>query len=288
MTRERFDPHGMSDVMRMLQSTQPAGGGGVPDWLSSHPDPGDRVQANEQRIAAANTNYGGYTVNGDAFIQRLDGLVFGDDPRNGYFIGTRFLQPTLTFEFTFPSGWATHNGVQSVQALSGGKDAALQLSFAQASSPAEATSKLASMEGLTIQRQYSESVNGINGSFTDFLLQTQSGVLQGTILYLAHGSAVYEIVGYGTQANWASNTGPVRSALRSFARLTNRTYLDVAPNRIDIVKLPRAMTFADFARQYSSTVPLDQVALANQVSQSASLPAGRLMQRISGGRMPTH
>ena len=287
MTRIHYDPHGMSEVMRMLQSTTPAGGSGVPNWLSSHPDPGDRVQSNEQRIAASGTDYSSFDTKRDAFLQHLDGLVFGEDPRAGYFIGVRFLQPTLTFEITFPAGWATQNGADAVQALAPSRDGAMQLSFAQASSPAEAASKLTSVEGLAVLQSRTETINGLNATLTDFDLTTQDGVLRGTIAYIAHNSAVYEIVGYAPQAKWATHSNVVSAAIHSFARLTDRTYLDVSPNRIQIVRLPRAMTFADFAQQYPSTVSLDEVRLANQVSQTESLAAGRPMKRIAGGRVPT-
>jgi predicted Zn-dependent protease len=287
MTRIHYDPNGMSNVMRMLQSTTPAGGGGVPNWLSTHPDPGDRVQSNEQRITASGTDYSGFDTNRNTFVQHLDGLVFGEDPRVGYFIGTRFLQPTLTFEITFPAGWATQNGADAVQAAPPSQDGAMQLSFAQAASPAEATAKLTSVEGLTVLQSRTETINGMNASLADFDLASQDGVLRGTIAYIALNNAVYEILGYAPQAKWTTHSATVSAAIHSFARLTDRTYLDVSPNRIQIVRLPRAMTFAEFAQQYPSSVALDEVRLANQVSATETLPAGRLMKRVAGGRVPT-
>jgi predicted Zn-dependent protease len=83
MTSEQYDPNGMTAVMRMLDSTSPAAEGGVPNWLSTHPDPGDRVEANEARIAAANTDFSRYTVDRDEFLQHLDDIVFGDAIETG-------------------------------------------------------------------------------------------------------------------------------------------------------------------------------------------------------------
>lgn len=287
MTRLHYDPEGMTDVMKMLDSTSPAGGGGIPNWLSTHPDPGNRVEANEQRIAQSTTDFSTYDVDRDAFLQRLDGLVFGADPRNGYFIDTRFLQPTLKFEITFPAGWATQNGAQSVQAGSPNQDGAIQLSFADATSAAEAATKLASMQGLTIVRSSAQTVNGLPARLVEFDLASQNGTIHGLIEYVEYGGAVYEIAGYATSAAWAGYTSVVSQALGSFRTVTDSRYLNVAPDRINIVRLPSRMTFNQFTQRYPSTVSEDEVRLANQVDADATLAAGTLMKQITGGRVPT-
>ena len=134
MTRVNYDPQGISDVMSMLQSTSPtAEEMGIPTWMLSHPDPGNRVAANEARLAedaAQGRDYSGFTMGRDRFLDMLDGMVFGEDPRQGYFIESRFLHPGLSFELTFPGEWATENGAQAVQGISPERDAAISLSFA--------------------------------------------------------------------------------------------------------------------------------------------------------------
>jgi predicted Zn-dependent protease len=287
MLRENYNPRGITEVMQMLAASSPAGEeGGIPNWLSSHPDPGDRVQANERRIAEANLDTTNLRTNRDVFLQRLDGLVFGVDPRQGYFISQRFLHPTLRFELTFPTGWAKQNTAQAVQSMSANQDAALQLSFASASTAAEAANALRQSQGLTVVRQSRDRVNGLNAELVEFDLQTDSGILHGLVMYVEHGNGVYELVGYTPQPRWSNYQSVVQSALGSFKPLTDTRYLDVSPHRVQIVRLSRAMTFAQFMQQYPSSVPAEQVALANHVSQNESLPAGKLMKQITGGRVP--
>jgi predicted Zn-dependent protease len=287
MTRLHYDPEGMTNVMRMLDSTSPAGGGGIPNWLSTHPDPGNRVEANEARIAQSSADFSTYDVNRDAFLQRLDGLVFGPDPRNGYFIDTRFFQPSLRFEITFPAGWAKQNGAQAVQAASPNQDAAMQLTFADATSAADAATKLASMEGLTVVRSSAQNVNGLPARLIEFDLRSQNGTIHGLVQYIELGGSVYEIAGYATSTAWSGYASTVGQALGSFRTLTDSRYLNVAPNRINIVRLPSSMTFAQFNQRYPSTVSEDEVRLANQVDADEMLASGRLMKQITGGRVPT-
>jgi predicted Zn-dependent protease len=288
MTRINYHPEGMTNVMRMLQSTSASAEGSVPTWLSSHPDPGNRVQANDQRIADAATDFSGHAINRDDFLERLDGMVYGEDPRQGYFIGQRFFQPTLGFEITFPAGWRTANGATAVQAGPSSNDAVMGLTFSDAASASAAATELQSMQGLTVRRSYSDRVNGLTASFVEFDLETQDGTLRGTVMYVEQGGNVYEVIGYGTTSGWSSHQSVAESALRSFAGLTNSRYLDVEPHRISIVRLPRAMTFDEFVRQYPPSVPVDDVRLANQVQSGQTLAAGRLMKQISGGRVPTN
>jgi predicted Zn-dependent protease len=288
MTRQQYDPHGISEVMRMLaQSASGGEAGGIPNWLSSHPDPGDRVQANERRITESGVDYSSYQVNRDGFLQRLNGLVFGADPRQGYFISQRFLHPTLRFELTFPAGWAKQNTAQSVQGMSSGQDAALQLSFATESTAAAAANALRQMQGLTVVRSTRSTVNGLTAEQVEFDLTTQQGALHGLAWYVEYGGAVYELVGYTPQQRWTSYQSPVQTALGTFRPLTDQRYLDVSPHRVTLVRLPRTLTFAEFMQQYPSSVPAEQVALANHVSQNESLASGRQMKRITGGRVPT-
>ena len=287
MTGLKYDPKGMSDVMRMLNSTSPADNGGLPSWLSTHPDPGDRVATNEQRIAQANTGFSAYTLNRDPFLQHLNGMVFGADPRNGYFLGTRFLQPELRIDLTFPAGWATQNGAQAVQAMSPAKDAAMQLGFADATSAAEALSKFASTQGVTIVGSSSQALNGLPARRVEFDMQSQSGTIHGLLLYIEQGGNVYEVVGYTPTASWSANAATLGQALASFRTLTDARYLDVVPNRIQIVRLPAAMTLEQFVQRYPSTVAADQIGLINQVAAGERLPHGRLMKRVTGGRVPT-
>src|SRR5207248_3162042 len=72
----------------------------------------------EQEIAALPQTFSGVAVNRDAYLQRLDDLVFGNNPREGYFKDNRFFHPDLRFRVTFPEGWTTCNGKQAVVAVS--------------------------------------------------------------------------------------------------------------------------------------------------------------------------
>src|SRR6266480_2804604 len=113
MRRVSYDPREMPHVFEMLtRVSQAQGGGRVPEWLATHPDPENRRGRIEQEIAGLPQNISGVAVNRDSYLQRLDGLVFGNNPRDGYFKENQFFHPELRFRMTFPQGWTTSNAKQ--------------------------------------------------------------------------------------------------------------------------------------------------------------------------------
>src|SRR6266487_1431059 len=132
MRRANYDPREMPHVFEMLtRVSQAQGGGRVPEWLATHPNPENRRGRIEQEIAALPQDFSGAAVNRDTYLRRLDGLVFGNNPREGYFKENQFFHPDLRFRVTFPEGWTTNNGKQSVVATSPEKDAAVELAVAK-------------------------------------------------------------------------------------------------------------------------------------------------------------
>src|ERR1051326_2287549 len=114
------DPREMPHVFEMLtRLSQAQGGGRVPEWLATHPNPENRRGRIEQDIAALPQTFTGTAVNRDSYLRRLDGLVFGTNPREGYFRGSEFFHPELRFRITFPEGWTTSNHKQDAEAQLG-------------------------------------------------------------------------------------------------------------------------------------------------------------------------
>ncbi len=288
MLRTEHNPAGLSEVMRMLQSTSPSAEEmGVPGWMLSHPEPGDRVAANERRISRSQTDFSDYRLGREDFLQRLEGMVFGEDPRQGYFVEQRFIQPQLALEMTFPAGWATQNSPQSVQAGAPGRDAVMQLSIADAASPDAALSGFLQQQGLTVNQRARQELNGLDAAWADFTVSPASGqAVRGYVLYAAQGDVVYQVIGYTLAARWDRYGTVLAESMASFQPLEDARYREVTPHRINLVRLPAAMTAREFLARYPSSVDDDAVLLANQVSADQRLEAGRLMKQVTGGRIP--
>jgi predicted Zn-dependent protease len=288
MYRAGYDPREMPRVYAMLNAvSQASGGGRAPVWLSTHPDPQNREQTIRQRIAALPTqDFSATVVNREGYLRRLDGMTFGQDPREGYFRGENFLHPGLAFQVTFPGGWRTMNQKQAVLAQPPRQDALIELTLAEGAGPEDAARAFLAQEGVSGGPARSGNVNGHRAATVAFRAATQQGVLQGLALFIAYGGNLYRLLGYAPRDQWVSYEQDVRATMGSFDRLTDRDALTVEPLRVRVIEAPRAMTLAELYGQEPRPVPLETVALLNQLPAGASLERGQLVKLVVGRPPP--
>lgn len=286
MTREEYDPREMIEVFGVLDRVGRAEGGAgrMPEWLSTHPNPGNRQTNIQEEIAK--TGATGSVVNRDAYLRHLDGMVFGDNPREGYFLGRAFYHPDLRFHLAFPPGFKTQNQRQAVAGVSEGQDAMVALTLTAGSSPEEAARKFLSQQGLQAGRTGRDTIGGLPAYEAFFEVATEQGALRGQVAFVAYDSKMYRLLAYTSAARFASYQKAFDAAIRSFAPLREARYLDVQPKRIDLVTLDREMGLAEFARAYPSTVESATIGLINGVDANQPLARGLLAKRVVGGRLP--
>src|SRR5690606_31610548 len=202
MRRASYDPREMADVFAMLERVSAAEGGGrVPEWLSTHPDPGDRRARISAQVAALPPDSATGRVERESFLRRLDGLVFGQNPREGFFRGTEFLHPDLAFRFVFPAGWRTSNQRSAVLAMSPAEDAVVQITLAEEATPEAAARRFFGGQGMAGSPR-SDRINGLDAVTGSFATATQSGPIRGIAAFIAHGGRVYNILAYAAESRW--------------------------------------------------------------------------------------
>jgi predicted Zn-dependent protease len=277
-----YDPEQMAAMFRTLSRLSAGGGGGgVPEWLSTHPDPGNRVQRTQDRIKATPGLASNLRVEREAFLRQTENLVFGENPREGFFRGTSFLHPDLKFQFDFPSGWKTQNQPTQVAGISGQQDAVVLLTGAGSTAPSQALNQFVSQQGMQSNNASNAAINGLTSASANFAATTQDGAtLRGWVAFVNLDGTTFRLLGYTTADRFGSYDGALRSAITSFRRLTDPTALSVRPNRLRLVRIDRAMTLAEFDRVYPSKISGAQLALINGVDVGATLPAGMLVKRV--------
>jgi predicted Zn-dependent protease len=287
MRRGGYDAHRMPEVFTLLDRvSQASGGGRVPEWLATHPNPGNRRGAIERQIAALPAESLGTVVNRDSYLRHIDGVVFGDNPRDGFFKGTEFFQPDLKFRITFPQGWATQNQRQAVLAVSAQQDALVQLSLSDQATPEAAAQAFFAQQGVR-GAPGRGSVHGFAAAGGAFSALTEdSTLLAGKVVFVAYDGRIYQLLSYAPQARWSSYLGLADQAIASFDRLTDAAILAVQPWHLQLVSLPQAMTIEDFTRRYPAPVPPTTIALVNNVDPGTRFGSGTLVKRITGLPLP--
>jgi len=285
MTRVSYDPRELLGVFGVLEGvTRAEGGGRMPDWLSTHPSPGNRLARIQGQIDT--TGASGTVVKRTEYMRRLDGMVFGDNPREGFFRENAFYHPDLRFKLAFPRGFETQNQKQAVVGVSQAKDAIIALTLAAGTSPEEAAREFFSQQGLRAGRSGRDTVGGLPAYTGFFEVATEEGTLRGEVAFVSYADRIYRILAYTSAARFSTYQNAFDATIRSFSRLTDSRYLEVQPKRLDLVNLERQMALPDFARAYPSTVEIGTLGLINGVGANQMLPAGELAKRVVGGRLP--
>jgi predicted Zn-dependent protease len=256
----------------------------MPDWLSTHPSPGNRLRRIQGQIAA--TGASGSLVEREDYLRRLDGMVFGENPREGFFRENAFYHPDLRFQITFPRGFRTQNQKQAVVGVSEAQDALVALTLAAGASPQEAARQFLSQEGVRAGRSERDTIGGLPAHTAFFEAATEEGTLRGEVAFVSYEGRIYRLVGYAAAARFSVYERVFDASIRSFSRLADERYLSVQPKRLQLVSLEREMALPEFARAYPSTVGIGTIALINGVGANQLLPGGQMAKRVVGGRLP--
>jgi len=288
--QEGYDVREMASVFNTLSRVgqlEGGGGGGVPSWLSTHPDPESRAELAIARADSLSPGNRGTKVNREEYLQRIQGLTFGEDPRQGYFDGGTFYHPGMRFQFTVPQGWQTQNTAQAVLAGSPQQDALFQMTLGQGT-PQAAAQQFFSQQGLQAAEVGNTTINGNQAVSGYFQAQTEQGVLRGLATFVGYGGGTFMLLGYAPAERFASYDATFRQTMGSFRQLTDQSRINVQPAKVELVRLTRAMSLEEFYRQYPSTVPIERIAVINEVEAGAQLQAGRSYKRVVGGMGTTN
>ena len=287
MSRAGYDPNSLIGVFQTLALVGGGGDGGPPEWASTHPDPVNREQDIREIIAATGQDFSEYTRRPEEYLRSLEGLTFGQDPRQGFFEERTFFHPDMAFALDFPAGWTTVNQKTHVAAISSDETALVVLTVEAGESDAEAAlSTFLRQTDIRGSDSRRTSMNGLTGWQAFFAADTEQGGLQGAALFVEYGGAVFQLLGYSSAAQWGSHENVVQQSIESFRPVTDPEVLGVEPARIEIVQLDSRMTLRQFIERYPSPVTDDQIAVMNRRTLDESIPAGTLLKRVTGRRVP--
>jgi predicted Zn-dependent protease len=249
MTKAGYPAAAMPHVLQMLQRVgETEGGGRVPNWLSTHPNPQNRVT----RVSGKLGEYGGAegaTVRREAYLRQIDGVVFGPDPREGFFLENTFYHPDMAFRMQFPKGFEFANQKAAVGAFSPNRDGVVVVTTAGRASAQAASREFFAQPGIEIGREWRGNINGLPTEANEFAAAAGEVPVRGIAAFVEHQGRVFQILGYSAAPVWSKYDGPFADAIESFSRLTDRRYLSIEPMRLKIVPQSRMTSFDELARR---------------------------------------
>jgi len=260
-SRAGYDPYGAVRFLTSMEHNselKPQQSGAIdpraPDFLSSHPATPERVTN-----ALANARqYNGPTATGGlatsqakgAYLAGIDGIVFGEDPSEGFVRGRRFLHPRLGFTFTAPEGFTLDNTAQAVLGVKHGGGMALRLDVVRVPSEQTLAGYLTSgwIENIDPSTVEDVTVNGFPGATA-----AAKGEQWDFRLYAVRfGSDVYRFI-FAAKHRTPETDHIFRESIGTFRRMSLAEIEDAKPLRLQVVTVRPADTVEKLASRMAVT-----------------------------------
>jgi predicted Zn-dependent protease len=285
-----YDAHKMADFFKVLQKmSQSESEGGIPTFMSTHPDPGNRYNDVNKSATEWQTqlNLGSYKINQDPYLQMINGIIYGEDPKQGYVEGNTFYHPELKFKFSFPAGWKLENSPLQVSITPQDQKALMLFTLSSQKTLESAVDTTIAQYKLTLQGSKRVTVNGLSAIMTQCkqVSQDQStGATQTNMVlsyFISHGGLIYIFHGVSTEADFNSYASTMNSSMTTFSNLTDASKINVKPKRVQVVTVQRTGTLSDAFTYYR--VPQKQyneLALLNDLELTDPVQVGKLIKII--------
>lgn len=281
-----FDPREMMHVFEILGAVGGDERGRVPGWLSTHPDPADRLEETRERLTQVGELPPNLSIHRDAFLKRVDGLVYGADPRKGFFVDSRFVHPELRFQLDFPSGWTLQNQAAAVVGVSPQQDALVAIGLAPTLPPEEALGRFLATDGIRGTQPIVGPIGDQPAAASYFQAAVQDGVVEGFAAFISWQNRTFRLLGYTRRGALPAFDQVFRTSMGSFRPLTEPEFLDVSPARIEVMRVENATTLEELQRAFPSEVSLEELASLNGVDVGETLKKGAMVKRVVGGKWP--
>ncbi|RPJ20606.1 MAG: hypothetical protein EHM26_05265 [Desulfobacteraceae bacterium] len=260
---------------------------GLPGWFSTHPSPEDRVVAVrkearewQQRLGNRDLN-----VNREVYLRHVDGLVYGDDPRQGYVDEGMFYHPGMKFQFPVPANWKVNNTHSQVQIMNENKEGGIIFSVATAASPKEAAAKFTQANRASVLASDSITVGGFPAHRLVCDVPGQSGTIRAVSYFIQKDKSIFYFHGLSSPSVFDKHLNTFERTMKGFKELSDPKRISVTPDRIRLRTTKTAGTVESSLR--SMGIPkddLDDIALLNGMELNENLPANTMVKVIEKGR----
>jgi predicted Zn-dependent protease len=282
-----YDASQMADFFLTLERTEKASGGGsTPGFLSTHPNSADRYQRVKALATQTKQSLGNrtLTVNRDSYLRSIDGLPYGEDPRQGFVESGVFYLPEQKLRLPIPSGWKTQNSTDQFQMGEPNGKAALILTSAGTGTLDAAAQALVKQIGLSSPSSQQTTLNSFPALVVegDQAAQDQQSAPAHVRAYLIQdGKSVYALIGLAPNASFATYAPQFANVAQGFQRLTDASKLNRQPERIRVKTATAATTLASaLAANGVPSNRYEEVAILNGMQTNSKLSKGMLYKVV--------
>ena len=248
-TKLGYDAHELTNFFHLIEQITEEEGGSIPTFLSTHPAPGKRVEK-VNRLAdewQSKVPFEPREPDTADYLKLIDGIVFGDDPRQGYVEEGMFYHPNMEFQFAVPLGWQLANAAAGVQLASSDEKAMAVLVLDEASTPRGAANSFVSRTGVKVISERKIRSKGLDVYALDSALKKDD--LKIVSFFIAHNDLVFAFHSLTRTRDFQLYGPALNNLLKSFERATDPAVLGKEPLRVRLsVANGEFTSLEDFAR----------------------------------------
>jgi len=287
-TAAGYDPREVPATYTMLKRVGERSGRSLPTFLSTHPDPGDREARTTALARDAATGKTGLIIDGRRFVESLDGVAYGNDPRHGYFDGETFYHPQMKFVIRFPAGWKYQNSQSAVVAALENQ-AAMQLTLAAAGdfTPEGFVLELQRRGSVSRASGRAETIGGYPAWVGALAVPRQNGEARLLAAFIRQTpERMLQLVGQSAAAGDAGETA-ILASMRSVRPLTDPARIGVQPDRVRVIAAESQASFESIVQaQGAQAIDLQETAILNNAYPDEQVFRRQLVKIVKPGRTP--
>ena len=284
-----WDPEAIPGFLTTLGRLDEAQGDrrGVPNWLSTHPEPLARVDEIRPVVEKLKVGRSQWATNRDEFLRHIDGIIYGDNPEQGIVRGNAFLHPPLRFRIDFPQGWEVNNSPQQVVAKAPNADVYMILQLVQKPQGRNIQEiALSSMQNAGFRAVDGErtTINGLEAFVGAYQGQLEDlGNVAVRAAHIVHGSNVYMLAGLTSPDVFRQADSAFIGAIRSFRQLSAAEAENIRPNRVDLYVVRQGDTWPGIAERSGGVISPATLAVMNKSTPGSQPQPGTRIKIVVGG-----
>lgn len=291
-TKIGYDASEMANFFDVLKKKQlESEQAGIPTFMSTHPDPGDRYNKVHAKAKEwqDSLDYKAWTVNRNNYLEMIDGMVYGEDPRQGFVEKDVFYHPEMAFKYPVPKGWKLQNSPMQVQMAPQDGKAAIIFTLAPQKTLTEAAAEALKKLNLQVLDRKETRVNEFPALvvLSEQVNQNQQTgekqVIKALSYLINYNDQIFVFHGVSAEEDFNSFFRLFESTMINFNRLTEPSKLNVQPERIKIISIRSASVSLRDAFEYYKVpeVRYKELALLNNLELNHVLKRGDMIKVLS-------
>ena len=294
MARAGYDPTAMSSFLEKLERNDQLmrrlsdrdGADPASSWFATHPRTPDRVLRAAEQASAATP--GENRTGREDYLEQIDGMVYGEDPSQGFVRGRTFVHPDLRFAFDVPQGYRIVNTPAAV--IGQAQNSLMKFDAVRSPAGQDVGAYLArdwaqELGAGRLDNVATSQVNGMPAASAVAAGQLDNGqpVTVALAALRAGNEQVYRFMFVSPGSMSSAQASAYQATVNSFRRLSADEAAALQARRLRVVTVERGQDVEDLARRMAvDSLPREQFELLNGLESGDSLSPGQQVKLVVG------